>query len=997
MPNVKLHGLREFRLLGPLEIYVGGRKVPVSSPRQRVLLGVLLMSHGHVVTVDMLIDAVWDGEPPSSARGQVQICISALRRAIGAPGLIETTPDGYRIRVQEGQLDCDVFTATLADAREAMACGNLHAALEHFDMALGLWRGSALAGVPGRAAAALANHLEERRVMAIEDRIETLLALGKHRELTGDLVALTSRYPLRERLWGFRMIALYRSGRQAHALAAYQEARRALIEELGLEPGEFLIGLERAILSHDHGLALAGGEESSRLPHVSKPPRQLPAGIPHFAGHHRVVEELRTALAGDEAADDTYSGVRVAVITGPAGCGKTTVAVHAAHLVRDQFPGGQLFVNLRGSTMSPVPAEDVMASFLRALGTAADAVPPDAEERISLLRSCLAARRLLIVLDDAADERQVTGLLPGVPGPAVLVTSRGRLAVAGARATELGPLPEAESAELLERMLGKDRLSADEASGLARMCGGLPFALHIAGTRLAARPYWPASALIEQLADESRRLDELSHGDVGVRPLLAGVHDRLSEQARRLFRLLGALEFPDFSPLVAAAMLDCELPEADRVLDELTGAWLLRATSAGKREIRYSFYGLTRIFAREQLHGRLEGRLEGGLEDECRQAIERAFGCLLAIAWEAHRRAYGGFVLLRGRSPRWAGAEPHMDRLLLDQMAWFEAESRCLRAAAHQAAGLGLDEFCWELAVVSTTFYENRGLFDEWLGMHTTALQAARSAGNRRGQAAVLISLCSPSFGLDFVCSDKSMLETLKLFGLLGDELGKALSLHALARRDRIQGYSRRAVQRYERALTGFRAVDDEAAQTLALSGLARAYLDMGEPNRAETLAKESLQLGERTRSRRLQAQALRCLGDVLLAGSQLLAAKAVFHESLRIAWEEGDRVGEVYSMHSLGSTTLEMGNLDSAEIYLTQALDLCEKIRDRNIQAHILFTMGRICERRGERTRAEKYYVEAANYFATRKNITWYCRATDALLRLTREASESLPSMQEY
>jgi tetratricopeptide (TPR) repeat protein len=622
-----------------------------------------------------------------------------------------------------------------------------------------------------------------------------------------------------------------------------------------------------------------------------------------------------------------------------------------------------------------------VASFLRALGIAASDVPADAEERISLLRSCLAARRLLIVLDDAVDARQVTDLLPGVPGPAVLITSRSRIAVAGARAAELGLLPEADSVELLERMIGRDRLSADEASGLAQLCGGLPFALHIAGTRLAARPYWPASALLERLAEERRRLDELSDGDIGVRSLLTVVYDALSTPAKKLFRLLSVLEFADFSPLIAAAVLDCDLTEAARVLDELIDAWLLQATPTGGQASRYSFPVLTRIFAREQVHGLPDG--------ECRRAIERAFGCLLAVAWEAHRRAYGGgFALLHGESPRWPGAEPYLDRLLRDQMAWFEAECSCLRAAVEQAADLGLDEFCWELAVVSTTFYENRGPFDEWLSMHMTALQAVRSAGNRRGQGAVQVSLCSPAFEWNFVCSDKILLETLELFELLDDELGTALSLHALAHRDRIQGYSTRAVQLYERALARFRAVDDKAAQALALSGLARAYLDIGELDWAETLAKKSLQLGERIRSRRLQAQALRRLGEVLLAGSQLLAAKAVFQESLHIAWEEGDRIGETYTLHSLGSTALEMGNLDSAETYLTKALDLCDKVRDRNIEAHILFGMTRICEQRDERTRAEQYCVQAANSFAAAKNATWYYRAMDALLRLTREAS---------
>jgi DNA-binding SARP family transcriptional activator/energy-coupling factor transporter ATP-binding protein EcfA2 len=973
-----------FQLLGPLEVYVAGQHIPIASSRQRVVLGVLLMARNHVVTVEMLIDAVWDEEPPSSARGQIQICISALRRAIGVPGLIETSPDGYRIRVQQDQLDSGAFDTALASARAAMARGDLSVALEDFDKALGLWRGPALAGVPGRAVEALANRLEERRIMAVEDRIETLLGLGAHRELTEELVALTSGYPLRERLWGFQMIALYRSGRQAEALGAYQRARRALVDELGLEPGEFLSELERAILSHDSSLDLACRSETAKPSGIGKPPCQLPADIPYFVGHDDLIEELTASLMSDEGTEATPRGGHAALITGPAGCGKTTVALHVAHLVRNQFPEGQLFANLRGSSASPTSTMEVLASFLRALGVPADAASADEEERISLLRSHLADRRLLIVLDDVANEHQIDNLLPGVAGPAVLLTSRSRLAVLpGTWVAELGTMSEAEGIELLERMVGKDRLGADEVGGLARLCCGLPLALRIAGMRLAAHPHWSAATLVERLADERHRLDELSQGDTGVRPLLSLVYDSLSVLAQKLFRLLSVLEFPDFSALVAAAMLDCDLMDAARVLDELADAWLFEVTPIAGQLTRYSFPELTRIFAREQLPEQAD--------KECRQAIERAFGCMLAFAREAHRRVYGGdFTLLHGNSPVWPGAAPYFDRLLRDPMTWFEAERSCLRAAVQQAASLGLNEFCWELAVVSTTFYENRGLLDEWRSTHATALRAAQLADNRRGEGAVLVSLGSPALGSYSEHDEKMLLDALGLFEEIGDVLGKALSLRALAHRDRIQGYPERAVERYEQALEGFRATGDRAAQTHVLSGLARAYLDMGMLDRAELLAKESLQLGQQMQSHRLQAQALHRLGEVLYAASQVLAAKALYQESLHLARKEGDRVGETYALNGLGSAELEMGDLDSAEIYFTQALDVCEIVNERNTQAYVLFGMARVYEQRGERVRAGQYYLQAANSFAAQKNTPWYSRAMDALYEI-HEASENM------
>jgi DNA-binding SARP family transcriptional activator len=942
------------------------------------------MAANHVVTVDMLIDGVWDTEPPSSARGQIQICISALRRLIGMPDMIETSPDGYRIKIGSDQLDSGVFDARLATARAAMSRGDLTAALEGFDAALGLWRGPALAGVPGRAVAALANRLEERRIMAIEDRIDTLLGLGEHRKLTEELVALTSRYPLRERLWGFHMIALYRSGRQAEALAAYQAARHALTDELGLEPGNQLRQLEQAILSHDSSLAVAGRRESSPPAAMVKVPHQLPADIPHFVGHGELMRELEAALLGDEAAATTerHPGDQALIITGPAGCGKTTVAIHAAHLVRDKFVDGQLFANLHGSSASPASAVEVLGSFLRALGVPADAIPEDQEERVSLLRTHLAARRLLIVLDDVADEQQVTDLLPGVSGPAVLMTSRNRLTMLpGVHIAPLGAMSKAESIELLERVVGKERVAADEAAAqLAQLCCGLPLAVRIAGMRLAARPHWSAATLVELLANDRHRLDELTHGDVGVRPLLALVHASLSERAQQLFRLLSMLEVPDFSALVAAALLNCDLTEAARVLDELADAWLCEARAVPGQLTRYSLPGLTRIFAREQLPEQPD--------EECREAIERVLGCLLAVAREAHRRVYGGnFTIPEGSSPRWLGAVPHYDQLLRVPLGWFEAERVCLRTAIQQAASLGLHEYCWELAVVSTTFYESCGLFDEWRKTHMTAFEAVQQARNRRGQAAVLVSLGSPAITRNTGYHKKMLLDALSLFDEVGDVLGRALALRSLAHHDRIEGDLEHAVERYEQALEGFSAAGDDAARSHVLSGLARTYLDLGVLDRAEELAKESLLLAQQMENRRLQAQALLRLGEVLASGAQLLAARAVFQEALKTTREQRDRVGEIYALSSLGSTALETGDLSSAEIFLSQALEICREVPDRNIQAHCLFSMGRVYERRSEWVRAEHYYVQAANSFEAQMNRPWYSRAMDALYAI-RETS---------
>ena len=547
-----------FRLLGSLEATVDGRPVALKSARQRTVLVMLLMAANHIVTIDKLIEAVWDGEEPDTARGQIQICISSLRKALGGPDLIETNPSGYLIRVRYEQLDYAQFDGGLARAKSSAAAGRLEQALAEIDGALALWRGPALAGVPGRVIGGMAHRLEDRRIMALEDRIEMRLGLGAHRELVDELVALAAEHPLRERLSGFLMVALYRSGRQAEALAVYQTVRRALDNELGLQPGEDLRRLERAILSHDASVGAPAQEAAaaaeperpgSPAAPAHRPPRQLPAGIPDFTGCQAEVGLLLDILAGaeqqaagGEAGAEGRAEIPVAMLTGPPGCGKTTVAVHAAHLLRERFPDGQLFADLRGSAAQRIPTLEVLARFLRALGTPADQVPAELDERVSLLRSQLASRRVLIVLDDAADEEHIRDLIPGVPGPAVLVTSRGRLvALPGAEVVELDVMPGEVAVELLGRIVGPERVAAEpEATAeLARLCGGLPLALRIAGVRLAARPHWSVPTLVDLLSDESSRLDELTHAGVGIRALLSSVHESLSPRARQLFCQIG--------------------------------------------------------------------------------------------------------------------------------------------------------------------------------------------------------------------------------------------------------------------------------------------------------------------------------------------------------------------------------------------------------------------------------------------------------------------------
>lgn len=970
----------EFRVLGTLEAVVDGSPVPITSPRQRIVLANLLMAANHVVTVEKLIGAVWDDSPPTSARGQIQICISALRRALGSPEIIDTSPLGYSIRVDRQQLDYLMFDDALARGRSAAAKGRLDEALTYLDRAIDIWSGPALGGVPGRAAEVVSHRLEERRIMALEDRAEIRLGLGRHRELVEELVALTTEYPLRERLWGFRMLALYRSGRQAEALATYRTARTNLVGELGIEPSQYLRKLERAILSQDSSISGEVDDKRTETATSVHRPQELPADLPDFVGHAALIETLTATLTSEDTKQ-----VPIAVITGAPGCGKTSLALHVAHLLRAKFVNGSLYACLYGSTTQPRSTETVLSDLLHGLGVAPAAIPVAPGQRINLLRSQLATRRLLIVLDDVGNEDQIADLLPGVPGPAVLITSRRRLAgIPGARAVDVDMMSADESLTLLGQICGEQRVAAapEAAAALTEMCGGLPLAVRIAGVRLAAHPHWAVGTLLDRLRDERSRLDELSHGDVAVRSLLADVYESLTVPAQTLFWLLSALELHEFSAWTAAALLDCDSRQATALLDELVDVRLLEAhLSALTKQPRYRFHELVRVFASEH-------RLTQDDRETCIVAVTRSLGALLAFAEEAHHRIYGGrFAVLHGTAPRWAGARAEFDRFLGDPTAWFDEERITLEVAIRQAAELGLDELCWELATVSVAMHERRGLFAEWRTTHNIALEATSRAGNRRGKAAVLASLGSLGVAQHAEDDGENLLHAMSLFDAVGDQAGVALTLRNLAHLDRIQGRPDMAVLRYGQALEKFRAVGDLGAQAHVLSGLARSHLDLGAPERAEILAKESLALGEQLGNRRLQAQALYRLGEVFADSKQSLAAKAVFQSALDLARAQDDRIGQSYALIGLGGAMLEQNEFTAAEIHFSEAVEICRMTQERNVHAHALFGLGRVYQGRGEFDTAEHLFVQAANAFAMQENNPWHSRSIDELGALRRAA----------
>lgn len=603
----------EFCLLGPLVVRVGGIQVAISAAKQRVVLAALLLNAGQVVPMDDLAEAVWGAAPPASARMTLQNYVKRLRQALADAdhGRISTEPDGYRIDADAGELDVTRFGALLKRAREAARCEQWGDAAAILREALSLRRGRPLADVPSELL--LLQHepwIAEMYAQALETRIDADLYLGRHREVITELRQFTAAHPLREHPHGMLMLALYCDGRPAEALAAYQNARRALIGELGIEPGPDLRHLHQRILRADPGLApfprLAPGAPAMPVP------RQLPASGMHFVGRTAELALLRGLLdpAGRAPARTPAPcpaiGTRLLVaIVGTAGAGKTALALHFAHLAADQYPDGQLYVNLRGFDPlgEPLRITAAMRALLDALLPPGQ-IPAGLEAQAGLYRSVLAGRRMLIMLDNAASAAQVRPLLPGGGACLAVVTSRRQLTALaagyGAHTLVLDAFTDADSHEFLASRLGHAHLAAEPAAAreLVAACARLPLALSIAAARAAARPGFPLAMLAAELRDPRRRLDALDGGEAAasVRDVLSWSYRQLSPPAARMFCLLGVHPGPDITVLAAAGLAGVRLDQAGRALGELTDACLLTEHTPG----RYAFHHLLRAYAAEQ-------------------------------------------------------------------------------------------------------------------------------------------------------------------------------------------------------------------------------------------------------------------------------------------------------------------------------------------------------------------------------------------------------------
>ena len=555
----------QFNVLGPLSAEAdNGASLTLKRPSQRSTLAVLLLRARQPPTRTFLIEALWGENPPGDAETALRVRMRDLRRALAGHDRLITHQSGYQMIVKPGELDEAVFHSLAAHGRAALDSGSAEDAARLLGQACDLWRDPPLADLPDTPLMELtAKSLLDQRRDVREWLIDARLALGQHYEVLADIRANLSADPLPEHPHVQLMLALYRCGQKAAALAAYTGLRDLTTREFGQDPGPEARALLKQMLDDSpdlmHGLrsttAVAG------LRPAWTPICQLPAVPPDFTGRLAAIESLARRMPATDLA--------VTVITGPPGVGKTALALKAAHLARTEFPDGQLYAGLGGVGTARAPL-DVLGELLRSLGVPPGRVPSGLAERASLYRSVLAGRRVLLLADDATSAAQVRLLLPGTAGSAVLVTSGSRLAdLEGASVLSVTGLTCDESVLLLSKIAGPERVAAEPAAAaaIAAACGGLPLAVRIAGARLAANPAGPLAGLADAVSDAGRVLGELSIGDLSVSRRLDAAWRELDPRSRKALRTLakaGLRDLPDAlvlsaaagSPVVAQALAD---------------------------------------------------------------------------------------------------------------------------------------------------------------------------------------------------------------------------------------------------------------------------------------------------------------------------------------------------------------------------------------------------------------------------------------------------------
>ncbi|WP_433616306.1 BTAD domain-containing putative transcriptional regulator [Dactylosporangium sp. CA-139114] len=817
-------------LLGPLEV-IDDDGTPVELPggKPRTLLAVLACHAGRPVPAEVLVESLWGTTPPARADANVRVYVHHLRKALGGDR-IGRRPEGYVLRLEPDELDAARFRSLLAVARTATA--EPDRARQALEAALALWRGPALTGLESvPALAADAAGLEELRLQALEQRFELELARGRHEDVIAELRTLTGQHPLRETFRGQLMRALVGVGRGAEAAEVFESVRQVLADELGLDPGPQLRDLHLAVLRNDPPATVPGPPAPGAVV-----PRQLPARVAGFTGRAEWLARLDELLpTGDPDRD-----VPVATISGPGGIGKTTLAVHWAHTVAERFPDGQLYVNLHGfdPIRAPVEPAAALSLLLTALGVRPRDVPSDPAGRESLYRSLVAARRVLVVLDNACDAAQVRPLLPGGAGCLAVVTSRdplAGLAAAGARPLMLGPFDTIEAADLLERRLGRRRVAADPAAvaDVIARCGGLPLALSVVAARAAVTSTPSLAAVAGELRRARRTLDGFAGVDAATDPrtVFSWSYRVLDDETARLFRLLSVHPGPEVTVNAAASLAGVEPGEAGRALRRLCAASLLTEAGPG----RYGAHDLIRDYAVELA--------------EATDAPAGRDAALARLLDHLVHTAYPATLLLDANQtptpidPPAPAVTPDPVEVRAQALAWFDAE-RAVLLAAVERAGAGHPSHAWQLACSCVVYLERTGRWPEKLAVLATGLDAVRRTGDRAVEARILRSQGRTLGRLHRHDEATAHLrDAVELYRDLGDANGLAHATGTLGELLEGAGRYEEAMTHTSRACELYRAAGNVVGEARSLGGVASLQTMTGRYTEAITTCGRALEL----------------------------------------------------------------------------------------------------------------------------------------------------------
>ncbi|SDE11184.1 AfsR/SARP family transcriptional regulator [Glycomyces harbinensis] len=912
----------EFRVLGPLEVLHDGVEVPLRGPLQRRALAVLILDAGLTVPMHRFIAAMWDGEPPATARRQVQNTVAALRRALAAADPIEQAGDGYRLL--HARSDLSLFKAEVAQAKSA---SDAESAAQLLTTALERWRGPVLAGHGGDLIASIGVGLEESRLDAAEARFDALLALGRHRETVDELRAAAAAHPHRQQFTGRLMLALYRCGDAATALRAYEDLRARLADELGIDPDRTLRETHTAILREDPGLDL----HSAPVPPATQSdsrisPALLPAALPGFTGREVELDRLRALAEGD---------ANLVVVAGTGGIGKTTLAVHWARKAADRFPDGQLYADLQGFDPhgAAVRPESVVRRFLEAFGIPAERLPDSVAAQLDLYRNMLADRRVLVVLDNAEDAAQVRPLLPGGPGNFTLATSRnlltGLAVTEGADLVKLDVLDREQATLMLEQRVGAARVAAepDAVQRIIAVCGGLPLALAILATRAATQPRFPLGHFADQLDGVEDGLGAFAEDDplTDVRAVFSWSIASLGDEAARLFRLLGLHPGPHCTLAAAASLAGRPIAAVRPLLSRLLAASLIGEPLPD----RYTVHDLLRVYA---------GELAAENPEEAAEATGRMLdhylrsGCVAAELVTPRGR-----VPDLGRVPPGVLVVPFPDRPAA--LAWLAAEYPVVLNLIEQSA----DDAAWNLAWTTVTYLNNRARRLEIIRTQRRALSAAERLRDVSKQLYSHRMIANQSiYTGDTDASEEHLGRALALCEAADDLDRGNVNHHFALFVLNVKADYAKALEHERVALEAFKAAGSELGQADARNGIGRllAHLDLPERlDEALASCEEAIALLEGLGNQEAQIQVWDSIAYIHHRSGRTAEAFAVFERAIAIARSLNAVTNEAEVFVSLGRVYADLGRTAEARaswVWASEILEASEPFGAANIRKMI-------------------------------------------------------------